>query len=90
MGVFFSFFMFLGTKRSKQLARGERKILESTRKGDELEIEIKNDYFASLPSRVDSVTTKLCNTDASLIVNSLSFTLLIKKMIVKKFQERTL
>ena len=40
-GVFFSFFVFLGTKRSKQLAREKKKTLENTKKGDELRISKK-------------------------------------------------
>jgi len=43
-GVFFSFFVFLATKRSKQLARGKKKTLENTRKGDEIEISKKKYY----------------------------------------------
>lgn len=44
-GVFFSFFMFLATERSKQLARRKRKTLENTRKGDELGISKKKNYY---------------------------------------------
>ena len=39
-GVFFSF-VFLGTKRSKQLAREKKKTLENTKKDDELRISKK-------------------------------------------------
>jgi len=41
MASFFPFFAFLDTKRSKQLLRGKRRILESTGKGDKLEIPSK-------------------------------------------------
>ena len=41
MASFFSFFAFLGTKRSTQLPGGKRRILENTREDDKLEIPYK-------------------------------------------------
>jgi len=68
MARFFPFFVFLGTKRSKQPPREKRRILENTRKGDKLEIPSKKKMI-SLQVSIDSAVTvisKLCDADVSL------------------------
>jgi len=49
MPSFFPFFVFLGTKRSKQPPREKRRILENTRKGDKLEIPSKKMITLQFP-----------------------------------------